>query len=166
MFWTSSLLICMMHGHTYIKNVALVSIVLLILLYKSLMYIKTNNGSPLERSRTAYRIILIIPVLVLIVSIVIWQSRIMVAFTSWIIMLLLSRRERPYFISFFIRTCGLSLILYRCFPRSARLCWLFWPGILLVLFPSLYIGSGARNSVYVFNHDVKLVSTSTFPVIV
>ena len=39
-------------------------IVLLILLSKSLTYVKTNNTSPLEPSRTPYRIIVIIPGLV------------------------------------------------------------------------------------------------------
>jgi hypothetical protein len=37
------------------------SIGLFVLLSKSLTYIKTNNRSPLEHSRTPYRIILIIP---------------------------------------------------------------------------------------------------------
>ena len=43
-------------------------IALLMLLSKSLTYIKTNNSSPLEPSRTPYRIILIIPGLVAIAS--------------------------------------------------------------------------------------------------
>jgi hypothetical protein len=51
------------------------------------------------------------------------QPRTMVAFTSCIIMILLSHRERPYFISFFIWSCGMPLIWYRCcLPRPVQLC--------------------------------------------
>jgi hypothetical protein len=113
-------------------------ITLLILLSKSITYIKTNNVSPLEPSRITCIITSIIPGLVIVASKHCnLTARVMVAFTCW--MLLVSHSQRPYCISFFILTCGIYIIcvfparnsyvgssdhlIYLCF---IRLVYRFW----------------------------------------
>jgi len=138
------------------------SIALLTLLSKSLTYVKPNNTSPLEPSRTPYRIIIIFPSLVEIAR----KHRNLTApyygcIYIWSIMLLLSHRERQYFISFFILTRGISLIWYRCFPRLIHLCWQYWTVYRCFFrFVCRFWCMAPRLR---FNHDGKLVLTSAIP---
>ena len=117
-----------------VKSVALMPRALLILLSKSLTYITTNNGSPLELSRTPYRI------LVLIAS---KQRNLTDPYYGCIYILnynVITQSQRTtilYFIFIWTRGTDISLIWYRCcFPRPALLCWQYWPVILAVLFPT------------------------------
>jgi len=104
-------------------NVALMPIASLILLSEYFSYIRTKNCSLFEPSRTPYWIF-IIPGLVAIAS----KHRYLTASYYGCIYILhyndiTQSRERPYFISFFIWTCDMSLIWYRCcLPRPAQLC--------------------------------------------
>jgi len=140
-------------------------VALLILLSKSLTYIKAKNGFHLNLPGRHIGSFLLFQVWSqLQASIVILQPRTMVAFTSCIIMILLSHRERPYFFHFLYEH-AVCLLFGTDVVFPAQYSYVL-TSFFIGAFSDLCIGSGARHPVYVFNRDGKLVSIGTIPVIV
>jgi len=138
-------------------------IALLILLSKSLTYIKTLKDSPFEPSRTPYKIILIIPGLVAIAS----KHRNLTATYYGCIDILTcnfitqSQGTTILYFSFYVNVRYISYLV----PMSSSP-----PGTVMLAvltsFLSLLFPTGPIHPVYVFNPNGKLVSIAAFRVIV
>jgi hypothetical protein len=140
---------------------------LFVLLLKSLTHIKTNNGSPLKPSRTPFRIILIIPGLVVIAS----KHRNLTAPYDRCIYILnyhVITQSKGTTLLHFIFHMNVQCISYlvQMFSPPGTVMLAVLTSYFISAFSDLYIGSGARHTVYICNSDGKPVSISAIPVIV